>query len=142
MLIRLLCSAVALATTAAVAEPTPCTPPRAGVWVEMAVEDGPRSSDVADVKTGFLGPSKWWLWNSYEPLTESRVFDARCNVWRRTTLAKGTRHPRQLDRRHGVLFGDTALAVYAPTWEESPDGRREAGPLAVFVLGRPPHRLG
>jgi len=134
MRIRLLCITVLLAAAPVAAEPAPCMPPQSGTWSPMALAEGPRFSDIADVRTGFLGSSKWWLWDSFEPLTESRVFDARCNAWRRTTLAKGTRLPRQLDRRYGVLFGDTELAVYAPAWEASPSGSLEAGALAVFVL--------
>jgi hypothetical protein len=101
----------------------------------MALADGPpRIGEVADVQTGFLSPSKWWLWNAFEPLSDSRVFDARCNAWRRTTVAQGARLPRQLDRRYGVLFGDNELAVYAPEWRESPSGAFLSGAIAVFVL--------
>jgi hypothetical protein len=129
----LLCLMVALAAADA-AEPETCTPPRPGVWVPMAVAGGPQLGDVADVKTGFLGRTQWWLWDAFQPLTDSHVFDARCNVWRRTRVAQGSTLPRQLNRRCCVLFGDNALAVYSPTWEEPQEGPAAARSLGVFVL--------
>ncbi len=136
MRIRLLCLTVTLAAAAvaAAAEPQPCAPPKPGAWVPMALAEGPEIGEVADVKTGFLGPSKWWLWDSFQPLAEGHVFDARCNAWRRTTPARGSTLPKQLDRRHGVLFGENALAVYSPTWEAGKDGTIVSGSLGVFVL--------
>jgi hypothetical protein len=134
MRISPLCISLILATAAEAAEPEPCTPPRPGAWVEMALANAPQLTDTAEVRKGFFGRSKWWLWDALEPLTQSRVFDVRCNAWRRTTVAEGTRLPRQLDRRYGVLFGDNELAVYAPTWETATADTLKAVSTAVFVL--------
>ncbi len=136
MCIRLLCLTVVLAaaTVAAAAEPEPCTPSKPGAWVPMAVAGGPEIGEVADVRTGFLGRSKWWFWDSFQPLTDGRVFDARCNAWRRTSPARGSTLPKRLDRRYGVLFGDNTLAVYSPTWEAAKDGSFVSGSIGLFVL--------
>src|SRR4051812_33507207 len=68
------------------APPTPCTPVQAGAWAPMNVAGAPTMGEIVEVKSAFLGGGKWWLWNGYLPLTDSAVFDARCNAWRRTTM--------------------------------------------------------
>jgi hypothetical protein len=100
--------AVALAS-----DPVPCTPVQSGAWVEMRISGAPEMGEVFEIKSAHLGGGKWWLWNGYQPLTDSAVFDARCNAWRPTAMAKGP--PVQMSRQYGIVEGPV---VYGPTMKK------------------------
>lgn len=88
----------------------PCTPVQSGAWTAMSTAGAPEMGEVVEIKSAFLGGGTWWLWNGYQPLTDSAVFDARCNAWRPTAMAKGP--PVQMSRQYGILAGPI---VFGPT---------------------------
>lgn len=104
----------ALVAAALSADPTPCTSVQPGAWTPMATGGAPELGDLAFPKTRLLGGARWWLWNAHQPLTASAVFDARCNAWRPTAMAKGP--PVEMSGRYDVLGGpDDSVTVCGST---------------------------
>lgn len=143
MIEKVLSFTLALATLAACRVPpapradlvTPCARARPGAWTPMSVEGAPEIVDMSGVKTGLLGHEKWWLWDTSYPLADSRVFDARCNAWRPTTMAKGP--PIWLWRDSGMMSRpDGGIVVFGPKLAPADDkmGARILNELAVFEL--------
>jgi hypothetical protein len=111
MIANLLAGALVWASLAA--GPNPCTPVQTGAWAPMATAGAPELGEVADPQTRLLGGARWWLWNAYQPLTASAVFDARCNAWRPTSMAKGP--PLEMSRQYGLAAGpEGSVVVYGP----------------------------
>ena len=112
---------------------SPCRESPLETWTAMSEQDAPELGDAFDARSGFLSSHRWWLWNAYGPLEESRVFDADCNRWLKPSTPETIAMPAGWDRRVLVAVRPGAAWVMGPSWERTPT-QMVAGPFRVLVL--------